>query len=132
MDVSNSLFRELSRSYTSLNAAICRPESCPRYRIKVESVLKRLRSYQTGDGAFAYWPGQSSTSGWGSVYAGHFMLEAEKQGYAVSSSMKKSWLTNQLQMAQQWKPVNGLNNQGEALTQAYRFVCPVVGNKARR
>lgn len=88
---------------------------------KVESVLKRLRSYQTGDGAFAYWPGQSSTSGWGSVYAGHFMLEAEKQGYAVSSSMKKSWLTNQLQMAQQWKPVRGLNNQGEALTQAYRL-----------
>lgn len=88
---------------------------------RVESVLNRLRSYQTGDGAFAYWPGQSSTSGWGSVYAGHFMLEAEKHGYAVSASMKKSWLDNQVKMAQRWKPVAGLHNDDEALIQAYRL-----------
>lgn len=88
---------------------------------KVESVLKRLRSYQTGDGAFAYWPGQSSTSGWGSVYAGHFMLEAEKHGYSVSASMKKSWLDNQVKMAQRWKPATGLYHEDESLTQAYRL-----------
>ena len=35
----------------------------------VKEVIRRLRSYQTVDGAFAYWPGGTSSNGWGTVYA---------------------------------------------------------------
>lgn len=96
-------------------------EQSAQIQSKVENVLNRLRSFQTGDGAFAYWPGQSSTSGWGSVYAGHFMLEAEKHGYLVAASMKKNWLDNQIKMAQQWKAADVSYRNEEALTQAYRL-----------
>ncbi|WP_290540309.1 MG2 domain-containing protein [Alistipes sp.] len=54
----------------------------------VKSVLSRLGSYQLSNGAFAYWSGGTSPSEWGTVYAVHFMTEAEKYGYAVDRTTR--------------------------------------------
>ena len=42
----------------------------------VKEVIRRLRSYQTVDGSFSYWPGGTSSNAWGTVYATYFLLEA--------------------------------------------------------
>ena len=70
----------------------------------VKEVIRRLRSYQTVDGAFAYWPGGTSSNGWGTVYATHFLLEASKKGYLVPEAMKQSVLNNLRRVARNWKP----------------------------
>ncbi|MFC0878448.1 alpha-2-macroglobulin [Saccharicrinis sp. FJH2] len=50
--------------------------------------LNRLMQFQLPDGGFSYWPGHKTASNWGSVYATHFILEAEKQGYQIPYGMK--------------------------------------------
>lgn len=45
--------------------------------------VQRVLSLQTDTGGFSYWPGQSESSGWGSVYAGAALSIAKKNGVAV-------------------------------------------------
>lgn len=75
----------------------------------VRAGLARLRGFQQPNGGFVYWPGGWSTDvglgwrdDWGTTYAGHFMLEAERAGFAVPSDMKASWLRYQKSAAQRW------------------------------
>lgn len=87
----------------------------------VKETISRLRSYQTAEGAFSYWPGQTSTNGWGTVYAAHFLLEAEAHGYLIPDGMKKSLLRNLQQVARNWKSERNVYLSSEELTQAYRL-----------
>lgn len=87
----------------------------------VKETIRRLRSYQTAEGAFAYWPGQTSTNAWGAVYTAHFLLEAEAKGYLVPSEMKRSLLTNLRKIARDWKITHSPYLRSEELTQAYRL-----------
>ncbi|MDR2292702.1 MAG: Ig-like domain-containing protein [Prevotellaceae bacterium] len=68
----------------------------------VKAALYRLRSYVTTEGGFAYWPGDRYPNLWGTSYAGHFMLEAEAQGYAVPQFMKTNWIKFQKREANEW------------------------------
>lgn len=87
----------------------------------VKETIRRLRSYQTAEGAFAYWPGQTSTNAWGSVYAAHFLLAAEAKGYLVPSEMKRSLLANLRKIARDWKVTRTPYLRSEEMTQAYRL-----------
>ena len=89
---------------------------------QVKQIISRLRSYQTASGAFAYWAGQTGTNAWGSVYAMHFLLEAEAQGYAIPASMKQQALTDLRKIASNWKePSDRGIRESEVLIQAYRL-----------
>jgi uncharacterized protein YfaS (alpha-2-macroglobulin family) len=77
----------------------------------IRSGLARIRTMQHPSGGFSYWPGVWSTdrdldwrNDWGTTYAGHFMLEAEKAGYALPGDMKSAWLRYQKQAATAWTP----------------------------
>ena len=77
----------------------------------IRAGLARLRSLQHPSGGFAYWPGIWNTSqwrdwrsDWGTTYAGHFFLEAEKAGYNLPGDMKAAWLRYQRNTALQWSP----------------------------
>ena len=95
----------------------------------VKEVIRRLRSYQTVDGAFAYWPGGTSSNGWGTVYATHFLLEASKKGYLVPEAMKQSVLNNLRRVARNWKPATSYYMNSEETTQAYRlYVLALAGS----
>lgn len=95
----------------------------------VKEVIRRLRSYQTVDGAFTYWPGGTSSNGWGTVYATHFLLEASKKGYLVPEAMKQSVLNNLRRVARNWKPVTSYYKDSEEATQAYRlYVLALAGS----
>lgn len=87
----------------------------------VKATVSQLRAYQTAEGAFAYWPGQTGTSAWGSVYAAHFLLEAEAHGYLVPEGMKRSLMANLRTVGRNWKAVDSYWTSAEELTQAYRL-----------
>ena len=93
----------------------------------VKEVIRRLRSYQTVDGAFSYWPGGTSSNGWGTVYATHFLLSAETKGYLVPDGMKRNALSNLRRVARDWKPVTTYYSRSEEMTQAYRLYVLALG-----
>jgi uncharacterized protein YfaS (alpha-2-macroglobulin family) len=45
--------------------------------------VQRLLSMQTPSGGLAYWPGGSEPYAWGTAYATHFLLDAQRIGYPV-------------------------------------------------
>lgn len=87
----------------------------------VKEVINRMRSYQTADGAFAYWPGSSSSHAWGTAYAVHFLLQAEQSGYWIPASMKQSAMNYLRRMARGWKPQTGYYARSEEQTEGYRL-----------
>jgi uncharacterized protein YfaS (alpha-2-macroglobulin family) len=75
----------------------------------VRAGIDRLRGFQQPNGGFVYWPGGWATDfglgwrdDWGTTYAGHFLLEAERAGFAVPPDMKAAWLRYQKSAAQRW------------------------------
>lgn len=93
-------------------------------KAKIERNIKagigRLQNFQRPDGGFSYWPGGSETDEWGTNYAGHFLLEAQNNGYLVSDFMLQNWKNFQRGKANAWAPSTN-NFYGGDLTQAYRL-----------
>ena len=50
----------------------------------VKAGIGRLQNFQRPDGGFSYWPGGGESDEWGTNYAGHFLVEAQNNGYLVS------------------------------------------------
>lgn len=98
--------------------------------VAVKQVISRVRSYQTAEGAFAYWPGGTSTNSWGTVYVAHFLIEAESKGYLVPSSLKQTVLNNLKLVARKWQPATAPSfySSSEELTQAYRLLVLALAN----
>ena len=87
--------------------------------------IKLLGGYQNATGGFSYWPGQNYSNDWGTSYAGHFLLEAEKKGYVLPIGFKSSWIKYQQNSSKQWR--SGSNSSD--LAQAYRlFTLALSGN----
>lgn len=53
----------------------------------VQRAIDKLQSMQLSDGGLLLWPSGGYESWWGSVYAAHFLLEAQKDGFAVNQGM---------------------------------------------
>ncbi|MBC9797903.1 alpha-2-macroglobulin family protein [Sinomicrobium weinanense] len=92
----------------------------------VERAIKRLGGYQLPNGGFAYWSGQNYANDWGSSYAGHFLLEAEKKGYVLPIGFKNSWINYQKQAAKQWRQ----SRKSSDLAQAYRLYTLALAENA--
>lgn len=90
----------------------------------VMAAVQRIRRFQLSNGGFGYWPGASEASEWGSSYAGHFLIEAEKKGYNLPYGLKEKWINYQQSMARRWSPVLETNTyyyRNNDLDQAYRL-----------
>ena len=87
-----------------------------RIQQNIDRGIKRLGGFQNPNGGFSYWPGQNHVNDWGTTYAGHFLLEAEKRGYVLPIGFKSSWVKYQQNIAKQWRA--GSNSD---LAQAYRL-----------
>lgn len=66
------------------------PDMNPGYNVR--AAILKLQSMQLYNGALSYWPGGGSESWWGSVFATHFLVEAQKAGYQVNNSTVKKLL----------------------------------------
>jgi len=101
----------------------------------IKAGLKRLQLFQTSNGGFSYWPGEGYDSEWGSNYAGHFMIEAEKQGYNLPHNMKNKWVKYQQQEARNWSNSNNPythphGSETNEVIQAYRLFVLALSNNA--
>jgi len=92
----------------------------------IKSAIERLRWFQRSNGSFSYWPGGSGGFAtralepyeqWATIYAAHFLIEAEKAGYALPPGMKSNLLRYLRSSAQEWS----IPRNGAALEQAYRL-----------
>lgn len=84
----------------------------------VTAGITRLGSFQLSNGGLPYWQGNSIADDWGTSYAGHFMIEAEKKGYVLPINFKSKWLSYQQKEAKQWRFEVRYGND---LAQAYRL-----------
>ncbi|MEO9852572.1 MAG: MG2 domain-containing protein [Reichenbachiella sp.] len=53
----------------------------------VMAAIQKLQGMQLYHGGLTYWPGGGYESWWGSVYAAHFLYEAQKAGFEVDKKM---------------------------------------------
>ena len=49
----------------------------------IQEGIPRLLMFMNGEGGFSFWPGKDRINSWASVYASHFMIEAQNAGYYV-------------------------------------------------
>jgi uncharacterized protein YfaS (alpha-2-macroglobulin family) len=84
---------------------------------RIKRAIDRLRSFQLATGDFTYWPGGNNSNEWASIYAGHFLVEAQKLGYLLPAELLTDWLSYQADAAQRWLA----GNNTYAQTQAYRL-----------
>ncbi len=66
----------------------------------VNKAIERLTRFQNGAGNFSYWPGGRESNDWASIYAGHFLIEAQKLGYLVPPELLSEWIDYQIDTAQ--------------------------------
>lgn len=84
----------------------------------VTAGIAKLGSFQLSNGGMAYWQGGTTADDWGTSYAGHFMIEAEKKGYFLPINFKSKWLSHQQKEAKQWRFEPRYGND---LAQSYRL-----------
>ncbi|MDR2786511.1 MAG: alpha-2-macroglobulin, partial [Treponema sp.] len=86
-------------------------------RANIAAGIDRLMGFRTSGGGFSYWPGETEPHDWGSSYAGHFLVEARRAGFAVPAQVIEGWIEFQRRKAAVWSNRNG----GSQLDQAYRL-----------
>ena len=98
----------------------------------ISAGIERIKTFQTANGGFSYWPGDSYDNEWGTNYAGHFLLEAEKKGFVFPSSMKSNWINFQQKQAKAWNKSNQKISgyYYDDLTQAYRLFTLALAGKS--
>jgi uncharacterized protein YfaS (alpha-2-macroglobulin family) len=94
----------------------------------VKAGIERLKSFQRSDGGFAYWPGSEDTDTWGTTYAGHFLIEAEKKGYFVPNDMIRKWKKFQKNKVSSWRKHH--EQYSSELIQAYRLYTLALAGEA--
>ena len=91
----------------------------------IKAAITRINRFQRSDGSFSYWPGGSDYSDYGSNYAGHFLLEAEKAGYVVPNNLLTQWRKSAASYARNWRYESRQNDDydrsSKMLNQAYRL-----------
>lgn len=101
------------------------PEAQKQSSANIKATIERLKQFQTAEGGFAYWPGQSAPDQWSTSYAGHFMLEAKAKGYEVPANLLNDWAKFQKKVARMWDPKMSAFGFGtessHQLNQAYRL-----------
>ena len=97
-------------------------------RNNIESAITNLKTYQKSDNSMTNWPGGRYTDPWTEIYALHFLVEANKQGYNVPQYFLDGLLGYQANRAKQWKN-NPDYKQGETI-QAYRLFVLALAGKA--
>ncbi len=93
----------------------------------VNQGIQRLGRFQVSNGGLSYWQGDANPDDWGSSYAGHFMIEAEKKGYVLPSGFKQKWLSYQQRQAKQWRFNASYYND---FAQAYRLYTLALAGSA--
>ena len=93
----------------------------------IQAGIERLARFQTSSGGMSYWIGDKTANDWGTSYAGHFLLEAEKKGYSLPLTFKNNWIKYQQKQARAWRP--SYQHYNSDLAQAYRLYTLALAGK---
>ncbi|MDS4031557.1 MAG: MG2 domain-containing protein [Candidatus Contendobacter sp.] len=102
------------------------PERQNQIEHHVKQAIVKLGNFQSSNGNLMYWPGSTEANDWASLYAGHFLIEAQKQGYTVPLSLLTAWQAYQAKQAQDWV---ASAQEDTSSTQAYRLYVLAVAGK---
>ncbi len=125
----SSVFPQLYLSnFTKLNST---------RKIEIERNIKeaifRLQNFQTSNGGLAYWPGESRDNPWGTNYATHFLIEAEKKGYTLPYGMKSKLLKYLKNESRTWRANRKgsyyYRYQSNEIMQSYRLYVLALAGK---
>jgi uncharacterized protein YfaS (alpha-2-macroglobulin family) len=109
------------------------PEMVKRIDENIKSGIQRLRRFQLPEGGLTYWPGNNGydVCDWGTTYAGHFMIEAEKKGYSLPTGFLSAWKQYQKKLARNWTGSTNKNGyySNNDLDQAYRLYTLALANE---
>lgn len=83
----------------------------------IKAGILRLVKFQQSSGGLGYWPNSNVIDQWGTNYAGHFILEAQKKGYNIPEAFIKNWKKYQKSRANSWKDDGNISQ----LIQSYRL-----------
>ncbi len=72
-------------------------------RNNVQEALRGIASRQLSSGALTLWPGRTYPDDWVTSYAGHFVIEAQKAGYAIPAGFINKWSAYQRSQASAWR-----------------------------
>ena len=97
-------------------------------RNNIEAAVNNLKLYQKSDNALTNWIGGHYVDPWTEIYALHFLVEANRQGFNVPQYFLDGLLSYQANIAKQWKN-NPDFKQGETI-QAYRLFVLALAGKA--
>jgi len=92
----------------------------------IVSGIQRLNGFQMASGGLSYWPGGDYINEWGNNYAGHFLIEAKRAGYAVPSAFLDNWIKYQQERA---RANDDKNDYGDEVS-AYRLYTLALADKA--
>ncbi len=88
----------------------------------VNEAIGKLESMQFSEGGFSYWPGRSYESTWSSLYASHFLVEADKAGFLVQNATldgifrrMRRFAVESISSGQDWEVRRGLQRRVYAL-----------------
>jgi uncharacterized protein YfaS (alpha-2-macroglobulin family) len=91
------------------------PANKSRIENNIKEGIKRLYLFQQSSGELSYWPGNTGTSIWGTLYAGHFMLKASQKGYYVSPKFMNAWKQALSNLASNWSVEDGVEEHAYCL-----------------
>lgn len=95
------------------------PETLKAVEKNVNGAINKLRTFQTPNGGFVYWPGGygSEAHSWTSSYAAYFLLEAARLGYHIPENMLTAWKQRHKQLTNAWTA----GGAEEKMNQAFRL-----------
>ncbi|MFW5707173.1 MAG: alpha-2-macroglobulin family protein, partial [Bacteroidota bacterium] len=94
----------------------------------VRYALDRMHSFRTADGGLSLWPGGTYPDSWGTIYAGHFLLEAQKLGYSLPAGILDNWQRSTQRAARNWSENQRSAYSNNDLIQAYRLYVLALAN----
>jgi uncharacterized protein YfaS (alpha-2-macroglobulin family) len=101
-------------------------------RVKIDNniraAIEKLSRFQSASGGMTYWPGSTYTNSWGTSYAYHFLIEALKKGYRVTTNMMNNLRKFQRNKATLW--TKSSDHWNSDLIQAYRLFTLAIDGQA--
>ncbi len=80
----------------------------------VQAGINRLPTMQTSEGGLSMWPGSNEPFWWGTAYATHFLIEAQKAGYEVDKNFVQklvNYISSQVSTTKNEEVVTYLSGQ---------------------
>ncbi|MCK5821837.1 MAG: hypothetical protein KAH17_08120 [Bacteroidales bacterium] len=101
----------------------------------IRGAIKKLSGFQLSGGGLSFWSGSSGVSLWGTSYATHFLLMAEKEGYVIPYSFREKLIKFQNLKASAYSGRSAFPGQpdyaGDSdLQQAYRLYTLALATQA--